>query len=146
MHQWQLEPHLLDFHNSFISPAKSRHFFPLAWCQHSSHSGKQCRQSDNRGLSLERNCVLCRWESETLNRGYYMAVRRYEISLRVKKYFWTREENFVSPCNHGTFCLLYKYQLYKYHSEIVSTLTKAPLRKAQIIVQPQQWWSFHVWR
>jgi len=28
------------------------------------------------------------------NRGYYMAARRYEISVRVLKYFSTREEKF----------------------------------------------------
>ena len=32
-----------------------------------------------------------------------------------------RFRNFVSPSYHVMFCLLYKYQLYKYHSEIGTT-------------------------
>ena len=48
--------------------------------------------------------------------------------------FQHEKRNFVSPSDHVMFFLLYKYQLYKYHSEIVSTWTKAPLRKARMIV------------
>ena len=51
-----------------------------------------------------------------------------------KNIFQHGKRNFVSPSDQVMFCLLYKYQLYKYYSEIVSTLTKAPLRKARIIV------------
>ena len=40
--------------------------------------------------------------------------------------FQHEKRNFVSLS-----CLLYKYQSYKYHSEIISTLTKAPLRKGE---------------
>ena len=71
-----------------------------------------------------------------------MASWRYEISLGFVKrniffLFQLKRRNFVSPSDHVMFCVLYKYQLlYKYHSEIVSTLTKVPLRKAQIIMFP----------
>ena len=51
-------------------------------------------------------------------RGYYMAARRYEISLRVLKnialtreiFFQHEERNFVSPSGHVMFSLLYKHQ------------------------------------
>ena len=67
-----------------------------------------------------------------------MAARRYEISRRVlKKYFPSeRSERGKYSSTRQAFCLLYKYQLYKYHSEIVSTLTKAPLRKAPLRKAP----------
>ena len=39
--------------------------------------------------------------------------------------FQHKKRNFVSPSNNVMICLLYQY-----HSEIVSTLTKVPLRKA----------------
>ena len=58
-----------------------------------------------------------------------MAARRYEISLRCAhsgNIFQHEKRNFVSPSEHVIFCLLYKY-----HSAIVSTLTKAPLRKRE---------------
>ena len=53
-----------------------------------------------------------------IHRGYYMAARRYEISLRVLKnmlslvkYFFQQEKrNFVSPSDHVIFYLLYKHQ------------------------------------
>ena len=57
------------------------------------------------------------------HRGYYMAVRRYEMSLRVLKnmYFTSKrcervkylqheERNFVSPSGYVMFYLLYKHQ------------------------------------
>ena len=58
-----------------------------------------------------------------------MAAERCEIFLRVFKnisqvsaanevnIFQHEKRNCVSPSNHVMFCLLYKYQLYKYHSE-----------------------------
>ena len=59
-----------------------------------------------------------------------MAARRYEMTAANEVNIFQQEKRyFVSPSGHAMFCLLYKYQLYKYHSEIVSTLTKAPLRK-----------------
>ena len=57
-----------------------------------------------------------------INRGYYMAARRYEISLRVLKnisrvsaanewnIFQHSKRNFVSPSGHVMFYLLYKHQ------------------------------------
>ena len=46
-----------------------------------------------------------------LYRGYYMAARRYEISLRVLKYFFQhKKRNLVSPSDHVMFYLLYKHQ------------------------------------
>ena len=74
--------------------------------------------------------LLCLWNRvflavmscEVVNRGYYMAVRWYEISLRVLKIFhkwaqWTSEiffqhekRNFISPSSHVMFYLLYKHQ------------------------------------
>ena len=46
-----------------------------------------------------------------INRGYYMAARRYEISLRVLKNIFQHENrNFVSPSGHVMFYLLYKHQ------------------------------------
>ena len=46
-----------------------------------------------------------------INRGYYMAARRYEISLRKRvKYSQHEKRNFVSPSGHVMFYLLYKYQ------------------------------------
>ena len=50
------------------------------------------------------------------NRGYYLAARRYEISLRVLKtltreiFFQHEKRNFVSPSGHVMFYLLYKHQ------------------------------------
>ena len=60
-----------------------------------------------------------------------MVAQRCEISLQVlKKYFSNGEErNLVSPSDHVMLCLSFKYQLYKYHSEIVYYLTKAPAAK-----------------
>ena len=47
----------------------------------------------------------------SMNRGYYMAARSYEISLRVLKCFFnTRREIFVSASGHVMFYLLYKHQ------------------------------------
>ena len=46
--------------------------------------------------------------------------------------FWHEKRNFISPSDHVMFCLLYKYQLYKYHSEIVYTLTKALQRRRSL--------------
>ena len=50
-------------------------------------------------------------------RGYYMAARRYEISLWVLKilrtsdiFFQHEKRNFVSPSGHVMFYLLYKHQ------------------------------------
>ena len=46
-----------------------------------------------------------------LYKGYYMAARRYEISLRVLKYFFQhKKRNFVSASDHVMFYLLYKHQ------------------------------------
>ena len=57
-----------------------------------------------------------------IHRGYYMAVRRYEISLRVLKnisrvsaanewkFFQHKKTNFISPSSHVMFYLLYKHQ------------------------------------
>ena len=49
-----------------------------------------------------------------INRGYYMAARRYEISLRVLKnmnfFFQHDKRNFVSPSGHVMFYLLYKHK------------------------------------
>ena len=57
-----------------------------------------------------------------INRGYYMAARRYEISLRVLtnisrvsaanewNIFQHEKRNFVSPSGHVMFYLLYKHQ------------------------------------
>ena len=39
-----------------------------------------------------------------------MDVRRYEISLRVLKYFQHEKRNFVCPSGHVMFSLLYKHQ------------------------------------
>ena len=61
-----------------------------------------------------------------------MAVRNFSSS--VEETFFQHKRKFVSPSDHVMFCLLYKYQLYKYHSRIVYTLTKTPLPKARIIV------------
>ena len=56
-----------------------------------------------------------------------MAARRYEISLReLKKYFSSERSE-----RGKYFSTLYKYLLYKYYSEIVSTLTKAPLQRRE---------------
>ena len=51
------------------------------------------------------------------NRGYCMAARRYEISLRVLKnartseiFFQHEKGNFVPPRGHVMFHLLYKHQ------------------------------------
>ena len=44
-----------------------------------------------------------------INRGYYMAAQRYEISLGVLKNICQHEKrNFVSPSDHVIFFLLYK--------------------------------------
>ena len=49
--------------------------------------------------------------SSGIHRGYYMAAQRYEISLRVLKFFFQHEKrNFVSPSDHVIFYLLYKHQ------------------------------------
>ena len=58
-----------------------------------------------------------------IERGYYMAARRYEISLRLLTYilrvsadnernifFQHEKRNFVSPSEHVKFYLLYKHQ------------------------------------
>ena len=63
---------------------------------------------ENDGMTVETSCgfdfVLgFRGGKNGINRGYYMAARRYEISLRVlKNIFSTREEKFPiskRPCN-----------------------------------------------
>ena len=47
----------------------------------------------------------------SMNRGYHMAARSYEISLRVLKCFFQHEKrNFVSASGHVLFYLLYKHQ------------------------------------
>ena len=51
-----------------------------------------------------------------------MAARRNFSSSVVINIFQHEQRNFVSPNGHVMFCLLYKYQLHKYHSEIASTL------------------------
>ena len=60
--------------------------------------------------------------SNMMHRGYYMAARRYEISLRVLKnilrvsavnewnFFQHEKRNFVSPSSHVMFFLLYEHQ------------------------------------
>ena len=60
-------------------------------------------------------CVLT--ASMIIYRGYFMVVRRYEISLRVLKNeltceisFQHKKRNFVSPSGHVMFYLSYKHQ------------------------------------
>ena len=51
------------------------------------------------------------WAIRRVNRGYFLAARRYEISLRVLKNIFEHEKiNLVSSSGHVMFYLLYKHQ------------------------------------
>ena len=66
--------------------------------------------------------IGCFMFNQEINRGYYMAMWRYKISLRVLKIislircihswntFQHSKRNFVSPSGHVMFYLLYKHQ------------------------------------
>ena len=57
-----------------------------------------------------RKLLFC-YSPVTIHRGYYMAARRYEISLRVLKNIFQHEKrNFVSPTGHVMFYLIYKHK------------------------------------
>ena len=70
------------------------------------------------GPCIKEVCNVQLW----INRGYYMAARRYKISLRVLNnislvrcahswnIFQHEKRNFVSPRGHVMFYLLYKHQ------------------------------------
>ena len=96
-------------------------------------SWQKVRFNNSRPLSNIRNLTTIRFYyhfslflhvrndspiTQSRYRGYYMAARRYEISLqvlknireRVKYFFQHEKRNFVSPNDHVIFYLLYKHQ------------------------------------
>ena len=93
-------------------------------------------------LVSETGFMLTLWYNN-IHRGYYMAARRYEISLRVLKnisrvsaanewnIFQHEKRNFVSPSGHVMFYLLYKHQ---WNAKPFHFNTSFLLRKARCIM------------
>ena len=88
------------------------------------------------------------------HRGYYMAARRSEISLRALSKIsqvsavneWNilqhEKRNFVSPRSHAMFYLLYRL---RWNTKAFHFNNCFP-QKARFIMSPCQRWSFHLWR
>ena len=98
-----------------------------------------------------------------IHRGYYMAARRYEISLRVLKIFheWAQrtseiffqheKRNFVSPSGHVIFYLLYKHQWntkpFHFYSFLVWKARFHDVAIAKVIFSHVKITCyFHIWR
>ena len=97
----------------------SLRIFGLSLTGHSLGVCSQISVNDRKNLMAKPYDITYTY---SIYRGYYMAARRYEISLRVLKnisrvsaanewnIFQHSKRNFVSPSGHVMFYLLYKHQ------------------------------------